>query len=143
VYQMIDINNKDYIVILQCDIVKQRCPGYLCEKAFTERTGGFANYPTDKQFRVINMSCGGCCGKATHRKLTLFKRTIKKKENIEKNRILVQLSSCMTKDNYHSTPCPHLDYIKDLIAKIGIDIMEDTVISERSEDRRKQGIYKS
>jgi predicted metal-binding protein len=140
---MIDLNNKDYIVILQCDVVKQRCPGYLCEKAFTERTGGFANYPADKQFRIINMSCGGCCGKATHRKLMLLKRTIKKKENIEKDRILVQLSSCMTKDNYHSTPCPHLDYIKGLIAKIGIDVMEDTVISERSEERRKQGIYKN
>ena len=140
---MVELNSKDYIVILQCDIVKQRCPGYLCEKAYTERTGGFENYPKEKQFRIINITCGGCCGKATHRKLTMLKRTIKKKEGIEKDKILVQLSSCMTKDNYHSTPCPHLDYIKGLIAKIGIDMLEDTVISKKSQSSRTDGIYES
>jgi len=24
---MVDLNNKEYVVVLQCDIVKQRCPG--------------------------------------------------------------------------------------------------------------------
>ena len=139
---MADLKNKEYIVILQCDIVKQHCSGYFCEKAFTERTGGFASYPKDKRYRVINMTCGGCCGKATHRKLTNLKRNIKKKENIDKGRIIVQLSSCMTKDNYHSTPCPHLDYIKSLISKIGIDVHEDTFISEKSEKLRQDGVYK-
>lgn len=140
---MLDLKEKDYLVILQCAIVKERCPGYFCEKAFTERTGGFAVYPKDKTYRRINLTCGGCCGKATHRKLTLLKRNIKEKEGIETDRIVVQLSSCMTKDNYHSPPCPHLDYIKTLIARIGIDVCEDTEINETSEKNRKDGKYNS
>ena len=79
-----NLAEKDYLVIVQCDIVKQRCPGYLCEKAFHERTGGFADYPKDKSYRVINLTCGGCCGRALHRKLTLLKRTLMKKEQIDK-----------------------------------------------------------
>ncbi len=140
---MVDLNNKEYVVVLQCDIVKQRCPGYYCEKAFHERTGGFAAYPKDKAYRVIYMTCSGCCGRAVHRKLTLLKRKLKKKEKIDKDKIVVQLSSCMTKDNYHAPPCPHLDYIKELISRIGIDVMEDTFVSETSEKRREEGIYES
>ena len=136
-----DLSQKDYLVIVQCDIVKERCPGYLCEKAFHERIGGFAHYPADKQYRVINLTCGGCCGRALHRKLTLLKRTLKKKEGIDKDKIIVQLSSCITKDNYHAPPCPHLDYLKALTEKIGIDYREDTEINEKSEKRRVQGIY--
>ncbi|MHC5179089.1 MAG: CGGC domain-containing protein, partial [Planctomycetota bacterium] len=136
-----NLNSKEYVVIVQCDIVKQRCPGYLCEKAFHERTGGFAEYPADKPYRVINLTCGGCCGRALHRKLSLLKRTIKKKEGIDKDKIVVQLSTCITKDNYHAPPCPHLDYLKALIAKIGIDYREDTEICEKSEKRRKEGVY--
>ena len=136
-----DLSKKDYLVIIQCDIVKERCPGYLCEKAFHERTGGFENYPKDKQYRIINLTCGGCCGRALHRKLTQLKRSLVKHENIEKDRIIIQLSSCISKDNYHATPCPHRDYIKGLIEKIGIDSLEDTVINEKSEKRRANGVY--
>ena len=136
-----DLSQKEYLVIVQCDIVKERCPGYLCEKAFNKRTGGFADYPADKQYRVINLTCGGCCGRALHRKLTLLKRTLKKKEGIEKDKIIVQLSSCITKDNYHASPCPHRDYIKQLIDKIGVDFREDTVINVKSEQRRADGIH--
>ena len=137
-----DLSKKDYLVIVQCHIVKERCPGYLCEKAFNERTGGFADYPADKQYRVINLTCGGCCGRALHRKLTLLKRTLKKKEGIEKDKIVVQLSSCITKDNYHASPCPNLDYLKALIEKIDIDYCEGTEINEKSEQRRAEGVYK-
>ena len=140
---MVNLKEKEYVVIVQCHIVKQRCPGYLCEKAFNERMGGFAKYPKDKHSRVINMTCGGCCGRALHRKLTLLKRTLKKKENIEKDKIIVQLSSCITKDNYHAPTCPHLDYLKCLIEKIGIDYLEDTEISVKSQQRREEGIYKA
>ncbi len=135
--------DKDYLIVVQCDIVKQRCPGYLCEKAFTERTGGYASFPRDKDYRRIDLTCGGCCGRALHRKLTLFCRTIKKKEGLDKDRLLVILSSCMTKDNYHAPPCPHLDYIQTLIGHIGLDLWQDTVIDETSEKRRQDGIYAS
>lgn len=91
----------------------------------------------------MNLTCGGCCGRAIHRKLTNFLRVAAKKENITKDKIMVQLSSCMTKDNFHALPCPHLDYIRTLIQKTGLDIKEDTVISEHAQKRREQGIYKS
>ena len=60
---MLELKSKKYLVIIQCHIVKQRCPGYLCEKAFHERAGGFADYPKDNTCRVINMTCGGCPGR--------------------------------------------------------------------------------
>ncbi len=138
---MIDLTKKDYVVVVQCHIVKERCPGYLCEKAFHERAGGFAQYPKDRAYRYLNMTCGGCCGRALHRKLTLLLRTLRKKESIEKDRVVVKLSSCMTKDNFHAPPCPHLGYIRTLVERIGIDVQDDTVISEKSQRRREAGFY--
>ena len=138
---MVDIKNKDYIVIVQCHIVKERCSGYNCERAFNERIGGFSVYPKDKHFRMLNMTCGGCCGRAVQRKLNNLIRRIKKHEGIGKEQIVVQLASCITKDNFHSSPCPHLDYIKRLITKIGLDVCEDTFINQTSEKRRKAGLY--
>lgn len=139
----IDLTQKQYIVLVQCHIVKERCPGYLCEKAFHERTGGFSSYPKDKAYRILSMTCGGCCGRAVHRKLTQFLRTIAKKEGITKEQIVVQLSSCITNDNYHAPPCPHLDYIRTLIARIGLDVLDASVVSATSEKRRRQGRYRS
>ena len=140
---MTDVKEKDYIVVVQCHIVRERCSGYYCEKAFNERTGGFATYPKDRPYRIMNMTCGGCCGRAVHRKLSLLTRRIKKDEGIGKERIIVQLSSCITKDNFHAPPCPHLDYIKTLIAKLGLDVREDTHINKMSEQRRKAGLYRA
>lgn len=138
---MIDLKDKDYIVVVQCHIVKERCSGYNCEWAFNERTGGFAAYPGEKAYRMLNLTCGGCCGRAVHRKLSNLIRRINKAEGITKDRIVVQLSSCITKDNFHSSPCPHLDYLRSLIAKLGLDVREDTYINEKSEMRRKDGLY--
>lgn len=138
---MPDLTQKDFVVIVQCHIVKERCPGYLCEKAFTERSGAFANYPKDRAYRTLTLTCGGCCGRALHRKLSLFLRTLKKKEGIERDRVIVQLSSCITKENFHAPPCPHLDYLKALIKRLDLDLAVDTVISQTSEKRRQAGAY--
>lgn len=138
---MTDVKDKDYIVIVQCDIVKQRCSGVYCERAFHERSGGFAGLPKDRAYRTLYMTCGGCCGRAVHRKLTHLARRLKKKDGIEKGRILVQLSSCITNDNYHGPPCPHLDYLRTLIAKIGLDVRDGTKVSAKSEERRAAGQY--
>jgi predicted metal-binding protein len=138
---MTDASDKGYIAIVQCHIVKERCSGYSCEKAFQDRTGGFAAYPADKAYRTIFMTCGGCSGRALHRKLLHLVRRSKKGEGLDKDRIVVQLSSCITRDNCHAPPCPHLDYLKGLIAKVGLDVREDTVISPKAEQRRKEGTY--
>ena len=137
------MQNKEYIAIVQCHLVKQRCSGYFCEKAFHERSGGFANFAKDKQYRKLNMTCGGCSGRALNRKLNNLIRKLKAKEDISKDKIIVQLSSCITKDNFHGPPCPHLNYLKEIIKKNGLDYQEDTRISKLSEKRRQEGIYNS
>ena len=40
----VDLNEKDYVVIVQCNLAKQRCSGVLCEQGFNQRAGGFADY---------------------------------------------------------------------------------------------------
>lgn len=135
------MTNKEYIIVVQCHIVKERCSGYYCEKSFVERSGGFVGYPKDKTFRINYITCGGCCGKAILRKLAHLVRVAKKQEGLAKDKFVVQLASCITKDNYHSPRCVHIDYIKELVARAGLDCREDTRISPKSQERRRQGIY--
>jgi predicted metal-binding protein len=139
---MAEPSDKQYVVVVQCHLVKQRCSGFFCEKSFHERTGGFASYPKNKPLRSLYMTCGGCCGLAVHRKLTQLVSQLKKNEEMEKSRIAVQLASCVTRDNYHGPPCPHLDYIKTLISRLGLDFYEDTRISDLSQRRRADGVYR-
>ena len=137
------MESKDYIVIVQCDLVMQRCSGYFCEKAFHERTGGFGVYRADKAYRTLYLTCGGCCGRGLHRKLEHLANKLFAQEKVARDRIAVQLSTCMTKDNYHGPPCPHLAYIKTLIGRLKLDYREDTHISLKAQERRKAGVYKS
>ena len=135
------MEDKTYVVIVQCHLVMQRCSGFFCEKAFHERIGGFAGYAKDQPLRAVYMTCGGCCGRALHRKLSNLVRKSEAKDGVGKEQIVVHLSSCITKDNYHGPPCPHLGYLKALIAKLGLDVCEDTWISKRAEQRRADGVY--
>lgn len=136
-----DPSTKDYIAIVQCHIVKQRCSGFLCEHALHERSGGFATYPADRVYRHVMIDCGGCCGRGLQRKLANLVTQLEKKEGISRDRIGVQLSSCITKDSHHGPPCPHLDYLKTLISRMDLEYAEDTQISRLSESRRESGEY--
>jgi predicted metal-binding protein len=136
------MQDKQYIVVVQCEIVKQRCSGYFCEKAFHERTGGFARYDKDKAYRINYVTCGGCCGRAVQRKVTHLARKLKKNEGFDRDVIVVQLASCITKDNYHSPRCMFADYMKELLARAGLECREDTHTSELAERRRGEGRYK-
>ena len=138
---MTDLAAKDYIVVVQCDIATQRCSGYFCEQAFHGREGGFAGYPRDESYRLIYLTCGGCCGKALQRKLMHLIQQRKKREGADKGRIVVQLASCITTDNHHGPPCPHLDYLLKLIERTGLDVRMNTRISEHTEQKRAEGLY--
>jgi len=140
---MMDLQKKQYVAVVQCEIVKQRCSGYYCEKALHERTGGFAAYPKDRPYRALYLTCGGCCGQALQRKLSHLARKLQKHEGIGKEQIVVQLSSCITKDNHHGPPCPHLDYLRTLIARLGLDVCDDTNISPQAESRRQERCYRA
>lgn len=132
-----------YIVVVQCHIVKERCSGYLCEHSFSHRLGLFSNYPKEDSIRYISLTCGGCCGRAIHRKLSNLIKQIKKKEDIDKDQIQVHLSSCISFDSYHGGECPHKDYLKNLICdKLKLNCIEGSRISDLTEKRRKEGIYK-
>ncbi len=135
------LSEYEYIAVVQCHIVKERCSGFLCEKAFHRRTGGFAELPADKPYRIVYFDCGGCCGKAVLRKLQNLKQQAAR-DGIPKEKILVQLSSCITKDNYHSPRCPTAGYIRELVDRAGLDCREDTVISAKAQRRRQDGTYK-
>ncbi len=93
--------NKEYVVVVQCHIAMERCSGYGCERAFFERSGGFALYPKEQTCRSLHLTCGGCCGRAVQRKLANLTRRLKKTEGMEKDRIAVQLASCITQNNHH------------------------------------------
>jgi predicted metal-binding protein len=137
------MENIKYIVVVQCHIVKERCSGYFCEHAFNERAGGFSIYPKDKKIRFLPMTCGGCCGRAIHRKINNLLKQIKRKEKIEKHEIVVHFSSCISLDSFHGPPCPHKEYLEKLVRdKLGMQIIHGTRISKLAEKRRKEGIYK-
>jgi len=138
---MIDLKKKEYVAVVLCEIVTERCSGYFCEKALRERSGGFAGYPAEKTYRYITLTCGGCCGRALQRKLVHLSSQLQKNEDIEKDGIVVQLSSCITKESHHGPACPHLGYLKTLIARLDLDVMEDTHISAKSEALRDAGVY--
>ncbi|MHB9140041.1 MAG: CGGC domain-containing protein [Victivallaceae bacterium] len=131
------------LVIIQCDLVLQRCPGFFCDRAFVNKTGGFKDLKLDEFTRKLNISCGGCCGRAIHRKLQLLAEKAQKYDNIQKSDIHVKLASCIAKDNYHGPPCPHLEYIRKLIDKTGLKFSMDTNVSEKAEKLRNEGVYQS
>jgi len=134
--------DKNYIVVVQCHLVKERCSGYFCEKAFFERSGEFARYAGEKELRINYMTCGGCCGRAVHRKLTNLLRQSRRREELGKKQFIVHFASCITNDNFHGPPCPHLDYLKDLVTRLGLEYVEGTNISPKAEARRLEGRYR-
>ena len=79
---------------------------------------------------MLSITCGGCCGKALRRKLSLFLKKAKKHEGIEKQDVTVQLASCITRSNSHGPVCPHLSYIKDLVSRAGLKVREHTLTSD-------------
>jgi predicted metal-binding protein len=114
----------------------------MCDRAFVNRTGGFEGLSLTDGARKISFTCGGCCGRALHRKLVLLKKKAKQFDNIEPEEILVKLASCISTDNYHGPPCPHLAYLKELTRKVGLPFSCDTTISKKAEEKRAAGVYK-
>lgn len=135
---------KSYVVVIQCDqVVNQVCSGFQCESAFNSRQGGFAHYPAERKMRYISMSCGGCPGRATLRKLVNLKKCLKKRDNLDKDIVAVHLSSCIARSNHHGPRCPHADYIREQVKRGGFDcLVEDSRISPTAEKRRQTGCYK-
>ncbi len=129
------------VVIIQCDTVQQRCSGYNCTHAFYSRDGKFAGYDADTHY--MSFTCGGCSGGALTVKLENLARRLKRfKEDGQE--VIVHFSTCMVSDNSHKPPCPHLDYIKQILTKKKFTkFVNGTYISKTASKRRADGIYKS
>ncbi len=136
------MSNLKYVVIIQCEIAQKRCSGFACTNAFYNKDELFSDYH-DKT-RYISFTCGGCCGKGIASKLEHFSKKLKNKSNIEKDEVVIHLSSCMVTDNYHYDRCPHVDYIRSIILKKGYkNIVEGSYVSKGSKKKRETGIYGS
>ncbi len=131
-----------YVVMIQCDIVHNRCSGFACTQTFYDRAESFAGYPADIPY--LSFTCGGCCGKGVAAKLEHFTNKLVKKTELKKSDVVIHLSSCMTNDHHHSNRCPHTDYIKEIIEKHGYtNVVEGTYISKASTKLRELGKYKT
>lgn len=131
-----------YVVIIQCDIAHKRCSGFACTNSFYNKEGNFEKY--DDAVPYISFTCGGCCGKGVASKLEHYTKRLKKATDINKDEVVIHLSSCMVTDNYHYDRCPHIDYIKGIIAKKGYkNVVEGSYISKGAEKKREIGEYNS
>ena len=127
-----------YVLIIQCDIARQRCSGFACTDSFYNRAGFFKDCGYAHGVRYIALTCGGCCGASLASKLEHFSKKLIKATGIKKDEVAVHLSSCMVTDNYHHDRCPHLDYIKALVLKKGFKhIVEKKASSTSSKELSK------
>ena len=130
-----------YVVVVQCHIVKERCSGYICEKTFHDKQDAFSDYDKSNT-RFLSLTCGGCCGRAVHRKLSDLIKMIKRKEGASKEKIIVHLSSCIVYDNYHGPQCPNIEYLKNIITeKLELKLIEGSYISKAAQKKREAGVY--
>ncbi len=129
-----------HVIIITCEIANRRCSGFACANAFYNREEVFASYGDD--VRYISFTCGGCCGKGVASKLEHFSKKAQVKNGVGKDEVVVHLSSCMVTDNYHYDRCPHVDYIKSIVAKKGYTaVVEGTYISRTAVKKRAAGLY--
>lgn len=128
------------IAIIQCEQVQKRCCGYNCTHAFYSREGKFAAY--DENTKYITFTCGGCCGAGLSVKLENLLRRMRRFQE-DNQQVIVHLSTCMVSDNYHKGPCPHLDYIQNLLTKKGFTVVKGTYLSKTATKRRSEGIYQA
>ena len=136
------VSRKSLVVVIQCDqVTREVCSGFLCERAFRARTGGFAGYPAKPDIRYLSLSCGGCPGRAVARKLANLRRNLKKHENLDADCVAVHLSSCISRSNRHGPRCPHVGYLKGQAKRSGFACFEDSHISKLAERRRREGSY--
>ena len=133
-----------FVVIIQCEIAKQRCSGFACTKCFYGREGFFKDCGYGPDVRYLAFNCGGCCGGSIASHLEHFSNRLLKQTDVKKDEVAVHLSTCMVTDNYHHDRCPNLEYIKSIIRKKSYkNIVDGTFKSENAAKKRAAGIYKN
>lgn len=131
-------DESSYVVVLQCHIAKERCSGFNCENAFANRADCFAMYPADRNIRFLPMTCGGCSGRATLRKLTEMFKTMGKRSRVEPHQVVLHFASCVSFESFHGPVCPHYDDLKTLVERKGLEWREGSRISKLAARRRDE-----
>ena len=131
------------IGIIQCDFAKERCSGFACINSFHERIDAFTSYPAEERIMVVPYNCGGCPGRRIGRTTENLIKRAKKMANIEKEEIVIHLSSCMVTDSAHYPPCPHLEYIEKILKRKGVKVKKGSYKSKSAQKRRDEGIYEA
>ena len=126
------------VVIIQCDAVQKKCSGFACMNSFYERSGKFAGYDDDA--RYISFTCGGCCGVNVAMKLEHLTKKLRRHKMDTKD-VVVHLASCVVSDNYHTPPCPYVDYLKAIVEKKGYPLVCGSYISQTAERKRQKKLY--
>jgi predicted metal-binding protein len=103
------------IAIVRCETVSEACPGVGCFKAFNKRKVKFSEYGPDTEI-IGYFTCGGCPGRRVYRLV----------DSLQKHGVdVIHLSSCMLMDTGYPK-CPHIDGIRQMIAKNGVKVVEGT-----------------
>ena len=116
---LMEEGNKDKkttkVAVVRCETVSEACPGVGCFKAFNKRKLKFSDYGPDAEI-IGFFTCGGCPGRRIYRLVN----------SLEKHGVdVIHLSSCMLMDTSYPK-CPHIDGIKQMIAKKGVKVVEGT-----------------
>ncbi|MDR1534042.1 MAG: CGGC domain-containing protein, partial [Planctomycetota bacterium] len=110
-----------YVVVVQCgEATGKVCSGFLCEHAFNSRLDAFAGYPAEQRIRYNAISCGGCPGRAVLRKLVNLTKNLKKRDGLGMESVVVHLSTCIVRPSHHGPRCPHLEYLREQVARAGL-----------------------
>ncbi|MFP4354739.1 MAG: CGGC domain-containing protein [Phycisphaerae bacterium] len=135
-----DLNDKRYIMALQCDRSRRRCGGYHCELALHKRRGAFRFY-RDRDIRMTTITCGGCDSDALAGKIKHLLGKLRKVEQIVPGQVVVHLASCMTRHSHHGPRCCRVETFHEVCREIGIDCVEDTYVFGPTEKKRQAGLY--
>jgi len=127
------------VAVVQCAVAKERCSGANCALTFHRREHHFSGYGPEVVY--VPFSCGGCPGRRVSRLVAHLKRLLGREADIEPDEIAVHLSACVVNESSHYPPCPHLDYIKTILTRKGLTVVEGTYLSATAEKRRQTGYY--
>ena len=127
------------VAVVQCHISHERCAGIRCAVGFARREHHFASYGPEGTY-YVPFTCGGCPGRRVSRLAVNLIRKMKQ-QGVEREHITVHLASCIVHDSFHYPPCPHADYMRRILKRRGLRVVEGTYVSAKAEARRRSGEY--
>ncbi|PKM50392.1 MAG: CGGC domain-containing protein [Firmicutes bacterium HGW-Firmicutes-7] len=93
--------------LIRCMQTEDMCPGKTCLKVMSEKKCAFKEISEDVEV-VGFISCGGCPGKKT---------VTRAAEMVKRGADTIAMASCITKGAPIGFPCPHVQLMKEAIAK--------------------------